>query len=566
MAGDDQPGARRRGPAAYQPIEALDEGTGGPPQPAEVPPLPPPPAAVATPPEDPARRTPETGSAQQDDRAAPVVPIGVRFASAAAALTFAGQMLSIERADELTFRIDGEQARWVRTRAELDIARELAAAAHGVLFVEVAPERLVEDHGWGAPPAADGLPAGGADFVDARELGQASLADFVRIAGLYPVRERPTAEVHILLPGALLGTVARRALDLRLGVAHRPVRLQPLFTDAGQQLPEAVLLEMRLTAGEDYLPASLLTALAREPRLTVFRPAGDGGSLVQYGMAMPIPDSLLAGLIQGKPWVLSEGQLGSHLLEPAGTFIDSVSCIRLNDGYQLRSATPPSDDQPALPRLRIVRMRTYGRGVDAILLTSADLDAVALMLEGHPLSESAQLIRGRDRHLLVVAGGFLEQLPVGDALYRLGPGPLYMPLGHGTRPQLPPAARRALFMADEKTAVVLLPTVMLKFDTALREPVWRLWAGPPPEIDLQLPEEAVSALQAQPGPAEADDRPAAEEPATASEATRTWLDAALEAEFRGELARAAVLHERHGDPVRAARLYARAAEEAGEGG
>jgi hypothetical protein len=559
MAGDDQGRSPRRGPAAYQPIEPLDEGTAESLDTAAP--------SVAAPPREQAQSSGQAAPAdtaeetRRTDRAAPVVPIAARFASAAAALAFAGQMLSIGRADGLVFGTDSEHARWVGTQAELDIARELAAAAHGVLFVAVAPGRLAEDHGWGAPPAADA-----ATVVDATTLSEVRLADVVRIAGLRPVRERPVATAHVLLPGSLLGTVARRALDLRLDVTHRPVRLRPLFTEQGQPDTggETVMIEMRLSAGTGDVPMSILAALAREPRLTVCRPAGDDGSLlVQYGLATPLPDDLLAGLIQDGAWVLSGGHLGCHVLEPAGTFVDSVSCVRLDDGYSLRSATPPPDDQPALPRLRIVRMRTYGRGVDAFLLSDADLDAVALMLEGHPLSESAQLIRGRDRHLLVAAGGFLQDLPIGDALYRLGPGPLYLPLGHGTRPQLPASARRTLFTADEKTAVVLLPSLMLTFATDLREPVWRLWAGPPPEVDLQLPEDSISALRAGNEQSEAEDQSAADDRGQPGAVTRTWRDAALEAEFRGELGLAAELHERHGDPVRAAHLYALAAEEAG---
>lgn len=146
MAPSDQPQPPRRGPAAYQPIEALDEGTGGPPQ-APAPRAAPGPAAAP-----PAAGPQVPAEAPQADRAAPVVPIGVRFASAAAALSFAGQMLSIGRADGLTFAIDEEQSRWARAQAELDIARELAEAARGTLFVEVAPGRLAEDRGWGIDP------------------------------------------------------------------------------------------------------------------------------------------------------------------------------------------------------------------------------------------------------------------------------------------------------------------------------------------------------------------------------------------------------------------------------
>lgn len=560
MADDDRPRPTRRSPGAYQPIEPLDESGSGIPRsqvasPAPESPRDEPRRAAAAPTERPAQET------------APIVPIAVRFASAAAALAFAGQMLSIGRGEGLTFSSEDERARWVRTRAEIDIARELAAAAHGVTFVEVAPGRLVEDHGWGAPPTADSPTAGTGGPVDPGALAPASLADLIRIAGLQATRERPVAAVHVLLPGALLAGIVSRALDMRLDVAHRPVRLRSLFTGPGEQATMSALIELRLSAPEGHLPAALLSSLAREAQLTICRPAGDSGNLlVQYGMGVPLHDDLLAGLIGDQAWVLSNGRLGCHVMEAAGTFTDSVSCVRLADSYALRSFTPlPDDDQPVLPELRIARERTYGRSVDAILLTGADLDAVALLLEGHPLAESAQLIRGRDQHLLVAPGGVLEQLPVGDSLYCIGPGPLYLPLGYGIRPRLPSTARRALFTMNAQTAVVLLPTVMLEFDVDHKDPVWTLWAGPLPVIDLQLPEGALASLEkaAMPSAAAAAGQPARDERAPVINAIRTWLDEALDAEFRGELARAAELHERHGDPVRAAHLYARAAEEAG---
>lgn len=552
MADSDQPASGRRSPGAYQPIEPLDE------------------SETSTPQGDPATHgagaaVPQDGPEPEHLAAALSVPIAVRFGSAAAALAFAGQLLSIDRAHELTFCSEGDHARWVRARMELDIARELAAAAHGDIYVEVAPGRLVEDHGWGAPPTAASHVAARSASLDT--AATTSLAELIRIAGLHPVRERPTAEIRALMPGWLLAGIVRRALDLQLDTAHRPVRLHPLFGDvpgpvSSDEPSTVALIELRLSAQSGHLPLSLLAALAREPQVTLCRPIGDSGNLlVEYGKAPPLLDYLLIGLIQDQAWVLSSGKLGCHILDPAGDFTDSAACVRLADAYPLQSLTCPSDNRPVLPELQVVRERTHGRSVDAILLASDDLDAIVLLLEGHPLSESAQLIRGRDRHLLVAPGGLLERLPVGEALYCIGPGPLYLPLGFGTRPRLPVSARRTLFAADEKTAVVVLPTAVIQFSLNHREPVWALWVGPPPKIELQLPSEAIAALDEIVGPTPQLSDPADGPPADGSRVTRTWLDDAMEAEFRGALALAAELHERHGDPLRAARLFARAAEE-----
>ena len=546
MADTNRP-AGRRNQGAYQPIEVLDDSQG-------------------TAPSRPADSGPQEQPATQDPpeprhSATVAAPLAVRFGSAASALAFAGQLLSVGRADGLTFCSDVDHFRWVRALAELDITRELATAAHGSVFIDGGAGRLIEDPGWGDPPTTQSRD----DFattVDSAALAPTSLPELVRIAGLHRVREQSTAGVRVLLPGYLMPDALRRALDRRIEVAHRPVRLHPLFDDTVDQAAMA-LIELRLTAQQGHIPPSLLAALAREPLVTVCRAAGDDGNLLmQYGMASPLLDHLLAGLLQGQGWVLTYDQLGCRVVEPVGEFADSAACVELRDAHSLQSGAPgPSDDRPRLPELRLVRERTHGRAVDAILLADDDLSAIALLLEGHPLSESAQVIRGRDRHLLVAPGGVLDRLPVGESLYRLGPGPLYVPLGFGTRPQLPVSARRALFGASDQTAVILLADSVLHFSVQNRGPVWTLWVGPPPEIDMQLPAEVSALLDdlATPVPSAAD---GADDPRPGVSAVgRTWLDDAMDAEFRGALTLAAELHERHGDPLRAARLFARAAEE-----
>ena len=270
MADDDRRKPVRRSPQAYQPIEPIDEGEGGTSQHAGDVRSAEPRAASQR--QEPAR---QEGARQEHPAVvtAPTAPIAVRFVSAAAALAFAGQMVSIGQGEGLAFCSDGEQARWVRTRADLDITRELATAANGETFVEVEPGRLVEDHGWGDPPTTDSLAADPAASVAASGLSTTSLAEFIRIAGLHPVRERPADTVHILLPGWLMASVVRRALDLRLNVAHRPVRLLPLFASQASRTTTAAL-ELCLSVPNGCLPASLLASLVREPQLTVcLRPA-----------------------------------------------------------------------------------------------------------------------------------------------------------------------------------------------------------------------------------------------------------------------------------------------------
>ncbi len=134
--------------------------------------------------------------------------------------------------------------------------------------------------------------------------------------------------------------------------------------------------------------------------------------------------------------------------------------------------------------------------------------------------------------------------------------------------------------------MVALPDRAVAFDLRTRHPVWTLWAGPGPQLDLQLPPEIEAALadvdaQVAPRPPEPGGDPVPQPSADgrqrarglwkrlrnhapeAPSAPRTWLDDALDAEFADDWARAAELHERNGDPLRAAHLYERAARHPG---
>jgi hypothetical protein len=224
----------------------------------------------------------------------------------------------------------------------------------------------------------------------------------------------------------------------------------------------------------------------------------------------------------------------------------------------------------SLPVLQVVPRRTADRVVDAALLDDADLETARLLLEGSPLAETALLVRGADQHLLFAPGGLLERVPVGEPLYCLGPGPLYLPLGQGLEPHVPADGRRQLFGADERTAVILLPRRGLLFDLERREPVWHLWVGGLPPIDLaQLPAERMAELQAL-EPAEPVEPSGPAGPARPSRRwldrfrrarpmDEDWKDKAMRLELAGDLARAAELHREHGSPLQAARLFERAA-------
>jgi hypothetical protein len=61
---------------------------------------------------------------------------------------------------------------------------------------------------------------------------------------------------------------------------------------------------------------------------------------------------------------------------------------------------------------------------------------------------------------------------------------------------LPASAYAELVAKIPGHALVLEPDRTLVFDLDLRRPVWQLWAGPLPPVDLQLPDPAAAVLSA----------------------------------------------------------------------
>ncbi|WP_322779696.1 hypothetical protein [Frankia sp. Cas4] len=563
------------------------------------------------------------GSADSAGLSAQVVELAGRFGSASAALVFAGSLVATGHRDSIQFlRADGLEEPsgvsttasaggwWVAVEMGLDLGRELVSTASGRLFVH-ADGWFRPDRGWGATPVTPVTPDGDRGSVPTSGLRPVSVVEVVRTAGLHPVAAGTSTEAVVLLPGALACEVIQRVLELGLSVSYRPVRLGPLFDAllSGPVLPGAaagpfgggrVATELRLSpASGEALPASLLAALDHDPFVLVCRTTGDG-LLLQHAMASALPDPLLADLVDAGTWVLADGSFGCWRLVGLGEPSDGAALVRLADGYRLEppDRTIPVPDTTLLrldgrldgQPVAIVPGRTSGVDIAAALLDDDDLASVPPLLEGHPLAEIAFVVRGRDRHLLLAPGGLLERLPIGEPLYRLGPGPLFLPVGYRTRPRLPESARQALFGVVDDVAVVALPDRAVAFDLRARQPVWTLWAGPGPDLDLQLPPETVAALaevdaQVTPRPPEvvpvAAPTPTPQLPAggvqrarelwkrlrnrvpAAPSAPRTWLDDALEAELADNFVGAAALHERNGDPLRAAHLYERAARQNG---
>lgn len=527
--------------------------------------------------------------------------VAVRFDRAAAAAGYLGQLLDGGPRNPVVRHGDG--AWWVEGDLSLLLARELARLSAGRVHL-VSGDRLLLDQGWGQAPEP-----GRAESRPAAGLAEVPPLDLVRAAGLRTRSAGRPRQLHLLVPAERAAVWISRGLDLGLSVSYRPVQVTPLFTEPepggpaeGGTFTEVRLQVVRRDADRRAeLPASLVIALDRN--LDVLACRSTGRLLIQHGRHSPLPDRQLEFLVQtsaneggspaaaGQTWVLADPPHGCWNLVPLAGFTDGWQLVQLGPAHRLEPgdlARADESDVGELPepsRLTVVRTSRTGDPLDALLLNDAELGFLQALLENHPLAELAQLVPGRDRHLLVAPGGIIDRIPVGRGLARVAPVPVYVAHGWRTEPRLPAGAWRELAAAMRDRAVVLEPDRALAFDLALARPVWELWAGELPPFDDQLPEgaetvlldlDAAGAVRAGgPRPPVPGQRPGVTPVAQPGRRRRwveritrtsafgrrsvTWQQQAMEAVRGGDPERAARLHEQHGDYIRAARLFEDAA-------
>jgi hypothetical protein len=537
-------------------------------------------------------RLPGAGTVVPDD-ASPMVPAQVppasepppvreperfdviaRFGTAAGALAFAEQVMQAAQTDDVPcYRSGQDESWWISARLPLGSAREMAGLGAARLYVRT-PDGFIHDRGWGEDP-------GGEPPTSLPDLAEVPLLGLIQVAGVHPVPTGPLREAYVLLSGYLVPGLLRRAHDLRLQVTYQQVVLEPLFrADAARQACYAVRLAA--PAGRE-LPVTLLAAIQDDPFALLCR-AVEQSLLIGYGTASPLSDRALARLVAAaddSTWLLAAPPDGCARLTWIDGPMDAANLVRLGPVHALTDldgtqpyAEPVGQAPGPGPRpvaLTLVRARAQTRvRVDAVLLDDADLDCLPLLLAGEPLADVAFLIRGTGRHLLSAPGGLLVDLGVGEPLTCIGPGSVYLPVGYRLEPPVGPAARAVLFQPDASTAQVMLRDARLAYDLDAAEPVWRLWAGPPPALDQQLPRSAVADLQqvareigerTRVQVRDWSPRSSLRRPTAPREPEAGWRREADQAERRRDYAAAAELYARHKEPLRAARMWEREAEE-----
>jgi hypothetical protein len=566
---------------------------------------------------------------------------GCRFASAQAALAFLGAVAAAGLAAEARARRGPAGAWWVEVPAPWPRLAAHAAAAGARAY---AGERtdwtlLPADGSAPAPPPAPGKAVGEATrgalrlhepagdlTLSAADWPEAGLADLVIATALRPARARRLDHVVCITPAALARTVLRRALNLGLAVRLGAAEREPLAPGAPAAGSGAAAW-LCIAWGGERVPGAFLDALMRLPYTIVARapgqatgaepapdrppaPAADADLpplLVDYRHATPLSSGLIAPLVPaGEHWLLAGPDAGHWRVRLRGRLVDAAELVAPPAAAAVpapaatATSTPQGAPRPApgtapvagaLPTpplpLRLVRRHGPTRAPDAVLLDDGELSALAVYLQGRPAAESAYLVLGPGRHLLLAPGGLLAGIPFGLPLALLGPGGLYLQQGLAFSPPLPETARARFFPTgdDALVAVSADPDPDTdshtgaaagghpradRFAAADALPVWTLWAGPPPAIAAGVDGTAAARLQAL---AAALEPKAPEQPKRklrlpfvrrreAPPDRDALLREALALERAGRLVEAAQRLEQLGEPAAAGRLYERAAERA----
>jgi hypothetical protein len=365
--------------------------------------------------------------------------------------------------------------------------------------------------------------------------------------------------VTVVTSGPLARTVLRRVdalpADITLGALERV----PLGLDGEPRTVTSGDVTIQVTAHSGMLPAPVLESLAALPRTVVCHQVDR--LLIDVRLAPPIPARLLAGLVPGgRQWLVGGVDVGCWQVTGERSPVPVP--------YEVTVAAPvPAHAEPGAvmpePPTLTVRLRTAPGGgtVDAVLLDDAELRRLVRFLTGRPLGETAFLVLGPGRHLLTEPARLLTEMPFGVPLHRIGPGGLYLEVGHAFEPAMPPAARQDRFALTPDTAVVVCTDGAYRLDLAALVPAWSYWLGEVPAVagGLSPAGRAILDRLEEAGV----DRPSPE-PRAAERATNrgALLEEAIRFQNAGRLAEAARRLEDAGELYRAAVMYRRAAEEA----
>ncbi|MCP4221172.1 MAG: hypothetical protein GY765_41465 [bacterium] len=408
------------------------------------------------------------------------------------------------------------------------------------------------------------------DRLDISKWQPVDLEDLLTETALGPGKNMSASQLYVVTPPSLSRWVLRRAVALGIHVDIFPGMRRPL--GRVHQDSRGVLI-LRLSVEKGVIPLSLVRAVSDLPYITVARAVGQSGEslLVDIRYCPPLAESLLALMIPEKEtWLLGGPDIGHWRLNFQGGPIDGATLLEAPD---LPFTDMPVHADFQLPEPIPVRLTASGRQetrVDAVLLDDREMDWLRLILAGRPVGETAFLLLGQERHMLVSPGGLPEILPFGIPLIHLEPGGFFLEQGFDFYPALPETARKQTFQLEQGTVVAVVEEGAYRFDISHMVPAWTLWVGEPPEIKDGLSTRSKEILkrisaEIRKREAEQDDGSLMKsmerqirQPSQPEDRGQVLAEA-QQAELAGDFIRAAELLESIGDLRSAGRLFERAA-------
>jgi len=373
------------------------------------------------------------------------------------------------------------------------------------------------------------------------------------------VTEQP--EVLVVTTGRLARWIIDRFQAADLAVTVASGLLRSMFRTPSEEWPAVFV---HVTPGGRAVSRSSIHAIGGLPHTVVCR-LGGGRLLVDQRLGLPLPDADLGLWVpDGEEWLLA-GDLGVwNVVERGAGHAPPLHA----DPMLLPPPVPAPGRLPVDLRVDIALVRDErAQSIDGLLLGDDELTALRRFLTGHPAAERAFLVLGPDRHLYIDPGRSVSDIPFGIPLHRLGPGPLYVEVGHRIRPALPGPARARLFSLDERSLVVLLGdgAHRLSLDRDNMVPTWSLWLGATVDADPAadpLSPSARAMLERVDTAGARVDRPGLTGDLPSAEHADRYAEG-VQLEQRGKLAEAARKYWEAGKPQLAARLYEMAAEAEG---
>ena len=538
------------------------------------------PAAKVAPPTP----TPQATPAKQNGTSAGL------FKSAQSALAFLGAVAGAGLATEAHARRGPANRWWIETPVPWLHAFTLTINAGGRAFAG-SDRHWVEGPADGSQPAQPSTADPGQNILlqtrhDQERLPltdwpEAGLADLLMSTQLRRAKLRLQGQVVVLAPAVLARTILQRAVELGLDVQVAAAQREPL---AGGNTAGVSWLRIRWE--KTHAPESFLHSISRLPFVAVARPvdiahaddATNATLLIDIRYAAPLSSSLVAAMVPAsEQWLLGGPEVGHWRIQKIGQPVDAAEMVTLPPAPDAAFLTPalPEGNHHAAIELCLTRRAPLPGYPDAVLLDDAELAWLRDYLVGKPVAETAYLLLGPGRHLLLAPGGVLATLPFGLTLRRIGPGGIHLQEGHALFPPLPEAARRRAFPCGEGEILTLTSgntasgLEVVRFCMDELTPVWALWLGEPVPVAMEVTGDLASgihkivAMLKPPEPGKVRQMAAKVIPALRQKPATDrdqLLREAIALEQQGRLAEAAQNMEKAGELAAAGRLYEMAAQ------